>query len=560
MKKTAFFLLAICSTALNTHAQWVNKTYALADGWNSIWLSGDASYATVSDLLSAYPNITDVWRWNPNPDQVTFTTSPSLPTTQSEEWTIWKRGDANEQTLSRFIGNSAYLIHSEGATSLVLKQKPLPPAASWQISGANFLGFPALSQTPTFSKYFASFPSANTTVLSPSSKIYKYTGGPLNASNPIQVSPSTETIDPQAAYWFQTATVSNFTAPLEYELPSDDGLAFGRTLNSITVGVTNRSTTSLTLTINLENSVPAPSGQPGINGSVTLFRRVFNSSTGSYDQIPIEGSFTVTLPASGRANLDFGVDRRELTNSNAHHASILRIRDTSSLTDVRLPVSAQAASTAGLWLSKATVSNVVNISPNPSGSTTSRPFELIFLMHVDGEGVARLLSQAYVGALASPGNPRGIAISEDAIQSYAQSGVSPQRYFAAQMPLVPFIAATGSVAIGDTATCNISIPYDDPTNPFVHSYHPDHDNLDASFALKLGEGQESYSIGRTCEFTFTNEPPSGASVSGWGTTVLGGTYAETLTGLNSQPLQVSGTFAMRRISEIADIDLTPSED
>ncbi len=91
------------------------------------------------------------------------------------------------------------------------------------------------------------------------------------------------------------------------------------------------------------------------------------------------------------------------------------------------------------------------------------------------------------------------------------------------------------------------------TNPFVHTYHPDHDNLGTDFKTALKSGDESYDVTRTCGFTFTSSPPDGSSVAGWGTTVLGGTYTETLTGLNSKPLNVSGTFAMRRVSEISEI-------
>jgi hypothetical protein len=117
----------------------------------------------------------------------------------------------------------------------------------------------------------------------------------------------------------------------------------------------------------------------------------------------------------------------------------------------------------------------------------------------------------------------------------------------------------GALAVGSTVTWKINVPHTDPTNPFVHTYHPDHDNLDASFSRVLSSGEESYTIDRTCGFTFTSEPPNGSTVAGWGTTVLGGTYAELLKGLNGdQDLSLTGTFAMRRISEIATIDLTPS--
>jgi hypothetical protein len=100
----------------------------------------------------------------------------------------------------------------------------------------------------------------------------------------------------------------------------------------------------------------------------------------------------------------------------------------------------------------------------------------------------------------------------------------------------------------------VTIPFDDPTNPFVHAYHPDHDNRDARFkALKAGV--ESYDITRRMTFQFTSSPPDGSTVSGWGTNVYGGNFSETIEGLNKVPLSVGGTFTLRRISEIADINL-----
>ena len=38
--------------------------------------------------------------------------------------------------------------------------------------------------------------------------------------------------------------------------------------------------------------------------------------------------------------------------------------------------------------------------------------------------------------------------------------------------------------------------------------------------------------------------------------MLGGTYQESIAGLHKKNLQVRGTFQMRRVSEIATIDLT----
>ena len=573
-----FFLIPLCAllvTAASVQAQWVDRTYTLLQGWNGVWLAGDASYTTVEELFSKYPEVLEVWRWNPDPDETAFTTTPSTPSTNSEEWTVWK-SDHSEQALTQMIGNSAYLIRCNSATSVKINQLAIPPAATWLISGANFLGFPAVSGTPTMSSYFASFPSASTTVLAPGAQIYKYNGGELSNDdpnkNPLLVSAGSERMDPNKAYWFQIPTVGNFTAPVEYELPSTSGLAFGRSLTAITAGVTNRSTSSMTLTVSVEDSMEAPKDQTPVEVTLPLTRRIFNSSSNSYTETPITGPFTVTVAASGRLDLDFGVNRAGMTDSSLHYASILRIKDAGNLTDVRLPVSAQAATTAGLWYAQVKVTNVQNAQNPSGGSTTSQPFPLVFLMHMDSDNIGRLLSQAFVGKLTADGNPLGIALEESGILGYTQSDVKPQRYVAPQLPLTPrsYQALSGTFATGSTAQWSIPVYFDDPTNPFVHTYHPDHDNLDTDFKTKLESGDESYTVNRTCSFTFTSSPPDGSTISGWGTTVLGGTYTETLTGLggtapppppvttpptpaDSKFLTVSGTFAMRRISEISDI-------
>jgi hypothetical protein len=381
------------------------------------------------------------------------------------------------------------------------------------------------------------------------------------------VAPGTETLEKGKAYWFNVATVGNFTAPVEYEVASSAGLAFGRTQAVMSVGITNRSTTSLTLTVALGASESAPGSQPAVSGGVPLTQRVFNSSTNSYTETPMGGSFTVTIAASGRTTLDFGIDRSQMTGTaDAFYASILRFTDSAGLSDVSLPVSGQTASTAGLWLVNTQVGQVDQVSQvdNPvsgSGSSTPQPFPLLFLAHVDSAGTARLLSEAFVGKLSTTGNPVGICISESRVLGFSASDLKPVRYFASQMPTsITSITGTSTSIIGTTATGStlswtIPIVFNDPTNPFVHNYHPDHDNLDAK-GQALVAGQESFTINRNCQFTFTSSSPDGNYVAGWGTTMFGGTYLESISGLHKQVLQVRGTFRMQRLSEIAAIDLT----
>lgn len=545
--RTAALILLLSGQPLL--AQWKTESYVLMGGWNAIYLHGDATHSTPAELFENTA-VSEVWRWNPNPNQVQFTSSPAVPSESSSEWTIWKRYDAEEQKLSALVGQSAYLVFCEGSatTTVPILQQPLPPAASWLISGANFLGFPAATATkPIMTSYFASFPKATA---SPA-KIYKYIGGVLGETNPWKISASSERIDRNTAYWFETAVVSDFTAPVEYEVPGTNGIAFGRTATYLTMGVMNRTSSALTLTLKTETSEPAPAGQTGITGPVPLTYRTFDSSNNSYVETPVSGSFSVSVPANGRLDLQFGVDRSQMSDSSeALYASFLQITDSAGLSNVRMPMSAQIASSAGLWIGEVSVTHVGSTVPGSPGSTTTRPFPLRMLVHVDANGLARLLSQVYLGPLAS--GLTGVTTRESLL--HPERKAEAMRLISSQMPLDRVISGSGSFAVGSSLAYQVALPFDDPTNPFVHQYHPDHDNRDPNL-LPLKTSGESYDITRNCTFSFTETPPDGSTISGWGTSVYGGTYSEVIKGLNktTQNLTTSGTFNFRRLSEIADI-------
>ena len=171
--------------AATAHAQWQSTTYALKSGWNSIYLHGDATHATLDQIFEAYPEVREVWRWNPDPTQVGFTATPLLPSNGTPEWSKWLRDDA-AASLIGLTGRAAYLVRCSEPASVAIAHKPLPPNNTWVRSGANFLGFPTSKATgnfPSFSNYFATFPAA----IAANAKIFKYVGGELGAGNPMQI-------------------------------------------------------------------------------------------------------------------------------------------------------------------------------------------------------------------------------------------------------------------------------------------------------------------------------------------------------------------------------------
>src|SRR5690606_17954391 len=118
--------------------------------------------------------------------------------------------------------------------------------------------------------------------------------------------------------------------------------------------------------------------------------------------------------------------------------------------------------------------------PKVDPGTVARPFPLRLIVHHDGS-TARLLQRAYYGiGLAT--NPV-VAIRENLL--LPSQLASARRISAVHLPVSagnqPW-AFTGAMEVGGTLSTVVQVAYDDhASNPFLHTYHPDHDNLNASF-------------------------------------------------------------------------------
>lgn len=77
---------------------------------------------------------------------------------------------------------------------------------------------------------------------------------------------------------------------------------------------------------------------------------------------------------------------------------------------------------------------------------------------------------------------------------------------------------------------DVDVDYgDQATNPFLHTYHPDHDNRDAEFStIPLDIGEESYDVKRTIALLFATQEDDFDSLTS-GATQLTGSYAEEIT-------------------------------
>jgi hypothetical protein len=198
------------------------------------------------------------------------------------------------------------------AVSVAIAQRPMPPSNTWVRSGANFLGFPSSKATgnfPTFSNYFATFPTA----IAANARIFKYVGGELGAGNPMQVfSPAIERVDRDQAYWFSSEVVGNFYAPVQISLSNSEGLAFGRRGSVITARVMNRTAAVMTLRIAPVASNSPPSGQELVTAAVALTRRTLDDQA-AWVETPIAAAYDEVIAPNSSVELSFGIDRSAMS-------------------------------------------------------------------------------------------------------------------------------------------------------------------------------------------------------------------------------------------------------
>lgn len=183
------------------------------------------------------------------------------------------------------------------------------------------------------------------------------------------------------------------------------------------------------------------------------------------------------------------------------------------------------------------------------------PFPLRLIVHHAADGSTKLLQRVFIGPSVLDTNTI-LTLQENKLHPNLLS--QARRLSAVHLPL----SNTGWVLQGDFGGIGIlnavlTDGFDNSTsNPFLHAYHPDHDNLDALFQSAARKGAESYDIKRQITLSFT--PPDDDFVSRTvGSSKIRGTYLENivLKGGENQTRTVvtKGTFVLNRVSSIATL-------
>jgi hypothetical protein len=598
MNRKLFTLLAgvLVLAALSARAQWITQTFQLKAGWNAVFLHVDAAHATLDQLVGAgapvLTPIEEVWRWTPNPATAQFIVSPQQPVEAGSQWASWKRAEPAAATLERLAGNLAYLVYVTADYAWTLRGRPVLPDYEWSTTGLNFFGFPTdPAAPPTFEDFLAAAPALQL------GEIYRYPGGPFGAGNPARLfALRTTPVRRGEAFWLRAGQEYNrYYGPFAVTAGGGEA-AFGDARSTHSLRLRNHTDAPLTVTLRLAASEAPPAGQPALAGVPPLLvRGALNPTnlTYAYAALPVGAAQAWTLAPAGQPGADaevvLGLDRAAITQApGALLAGLLHFTDSLGHTRVDVGVSAAAASSAGLWVGAASVTGVAqylktyerdgtgallvetngayvvsgvitNITPVPAA------FPLRLIIHNPATGPATLLQRAYFGLDAGT-NP--VVANLESALGPALRGAA-RRLSATHLPWTaanPGWDFSGPLARGAVLVAGVTNAFTShESNPFLHTYHPDHDGLDNRFRQELPQGSESYTIVR--EVVLSVQPPADdfSSRVGAGRS-LAGEYFETIRILglargggtfDTREFAVRGGFQLNLVSEIATLTRVP---
>ncbi len=205
------------------------------------------------------------------------------------------------------------------------------------------------------------------------------------------------------------------------------------------------------------------------------------------------------------------------------------------------------------------ISNYVVTAHDTSLDAVAAPYPLRLIIFNDSTGKCSLLQRVYYGVRQETNI---VVATTEAVLDVAHLN-SARRITATQLPWaaanVPWALSGGPLGQGGTLSTTVTEAYDDQAaNPFLHTYHPDHNNLDTqSPPHELPVGSESYGIVRQITLSVMANNNDFISLT-TANSSLGGNYSETITmtglgGASKSYQTTTGSFSSKRVQRISTL-------
>ena len=205
-------------------------------------------------------------------------------------------------------------------------------------------------------------------------------------------------------------------------------------------------------------------------------------------------------------------------------------------------------------------------SVNRTFGAVPKPYKLKFIFHRDNNGNVKMLQRVFYGYNLD-GKPI-LSTNEDALDKTKL--IDSARFSVVHLPFKNTNEAwlcDGEIVENGTLSAFVDLEYDDNiSNPFIHTYHPDHDNLDPRFENKSKIGEESWKISREIMLTFNPINKSSGLLSNYTrNNLIIGEYHEIIKLVGTEnssrgassneenEYQVKGTISLKKVSDIDNL-------
>ena len=512
-------------------------------------------------------------------------------------------------SLFQMKGRRAYLIKLTGSRPATLtltgavsiRQQP------WTANAFNFRGFPVDPDfLPTFLSFFQYSPAHYNPATRTLQPIYRL--NPAGHWDLVSPGDMMKRGESYWVYTQGTSDYNgHFRALLSNGkvVQNRDGLDYGTDASELTLQIQNRSVRAFPLLI--DNTVAAapplsfyvfPSAGPSINWGNLGNPAEFFVPAGKPLNIRLAirrsdfagTNYTTLLALRDRAGtlvyVPVNADKANGGSTTAHPLSV----NEAAKNGVRRSNDAVTSPFAGLWVGNVVLNavsepnggqlvtnidlstgtnQVTRTNVSPVATPTKSTFTMRLLLHVDSLGQARLLKEITLmshpalytndasgnSTLSTPA--QAVLLTDPTnFSQYSGAKLLGGQYVGRRLSTIHFdfsgalqLDLQGSFGTSSNSTgietVTIPIGAAQPTNPFLHQYHPDHKTA------------QSYNITRAIEFDFTPNDPAQTSDPGWGSDQAGGIYQETLTGLHREPIHLAGYFKLQRISTVGQLNPDP---
>lgn len=560
------------------HAGWASQEITLEPGWNAVYLSVQPAPKSCDEVFQDIP-VKSVWTWNRRFSPVQFVRDPNTLVPEEEEWLTWFPADSYQAFLSTFhalTGGKGYLIEldSESPVTLTLSGTAVTAGTDWLSDSFNLVGFEVdPNNTPTFARFFA-----------PAKELAGQQAYRLDREGRWERIEDweDERIQPGEAYLVYCDGPSTYRGPVAVHTEMPGGLRFGLEVTQQKLFLENTTDTAKTLRLSLAPTERALSegGGPSAGEVALYYKRTLAWR-------PMEDPLSVTLEPDSKGVIELAVRRAEMptpSSEDAVFANTLEISDGAGSL-LRVPVSARKAiDDAGLYVGLAVLDAVSEAGALDSVTPKPTPSEFRFrlIVHKDDQDPPQVhllqhvtVMQVQPSEVPDPDDPdntivvpgRYVLLADDAlVAGYEGVSLRDNEIVGRRIssPVFGFDDPVDLVQDADNPalyTGVIVMTYDDPKNPFLHRYHPDHNNLNELYAPfenasgdDVSENVESYTFTRTVKLTFTADDPERLGEISWGYDLIGGIYEETISGLHKRDIHLKGTFRLNRVSSVARLN------